>query len=280
MKKFYEEFKKPIIIIGIFFVSLFAYTLIAGPIPFSVNSVTTTKTDFFTADGQGEQSAVPDQATIYLGITTNAQTVATAKDNANKTADKIIKVIKAQGIDEKDIKTTNYSVSPNYGTKPRVITPQAGVNEAGSSPESLIYPIPPINDDNPQIVGYTVSQNLEIKVKPIDKVNNVIDLATANGANLVNGINFTFSDNLQKSLEKKAREQAVKEAKEKAQNLAQVAGIRLGRVINIIEGSSYPRTMPMAAGNLKLETSDTTQTNVTPGENSVIINVTIYYQTY
>lgn len=264
MRSFYNEFKSPIVTILIIFVALFVYTTVAGPIPFSINSIQTTKTDLFTVDGQGEASAVPDQATVYFGVTSSASTVSQAQDNANKAADKLINAIKQQGILDKDIRTTNYSVTPNYGKtnpQPLIMMPERG------------------GGDN--ITGYTVSQNLEVKIKPIDKVNKVIDIATANGANMVGGINFSLSDDLQKSLENKARVQAVQEAKSKAQALANAAGIRLGKVINVTEGSNYPRPLPMAANALKAEGStDTSQTNVTPGENSVSVNVTIYYQTY
>ncbi len=264
MKNFFNEFKTPIVTILVIFIALFLYTAIAGPIPFSVNSITTTKTDLFTASGQGEVSAVPDQATVYLGVTENAATVSDAQNSANKKADKIIATIKALGITDKYIKTTNYSVTPNYGNN----TPQ---------PLLMI----PNRGGGDQITGYTVSQNLEIKVKPIDKVNKVIDTATANGANLVGGINFTFSDTLQKSLEEKARVQAVSEAKQKASDLANAAGIRLGTVVNVIESSS-PIAMPMVAGTLKAtgNSQETTPTNTTPGENTVTVNVTIYYETY
>lgn len=116
MRNFYEQFKTPIVIITLFFAALFLYTTFAGPIQFSVNSVNTNKTDFFTADGTGEESAVPDSATVYLGITSQGTTVTEAQNKANELSDKIIESMKDQGIAEKDIKTTNYSVNPNYGS--------------------------------------------------------------------------------------------------------------------------------------------------------------------
>lgn len=258
---FYQEFKVPIVTIIIIFVALFLYTKLAGPIPFYINSVNTTKTDLFSADGQGQETAVPDTATIYIGVTQTSTNVSDAKDKTNKIASKVIEGVKKLGILEKDIKTTNYSVSPNYGNNEIV---------------PMMYPI---RGGGNSIIGYTVTQNLEIKVKPTEKVNKVIDAVTKDGANLVGGVNFTFSDELEKTLEESARKEAVKKAKEKAQSLANASGIRLGKIVNVIENSSFPRIMPMMA-KAETATSDSQNTQVTPGENTVTINVTIFYETY
>lgn len=262
MKDFFQEFKTPIVITALLFAAFFLYTKFVGPIPFSINSVNTTKTDLFSSSGEGKATAIPDSATVDLGITTQAITIADAQNKANQTANKIIDNIKKLGISEKDIKTTNYSVNPNYS--------QGEV-------QPMMYPI---RGGGNNITGYTVTQNIEVKIKPIEKTNKVVDNATASGANLIGGVNFTFSDDLQKSLEQKARQEAVNDAKTKAQSLANAGGVRLGRVVNIIENSNQPiRVMPMAAGILE-KTDQNAPTNITPGENSVIINVVIYYETY
>lgn len=262
MRNFYEEFKTPIVTIVILFLAFFLYTKFAGPIPFYINSVNTTKTDLFSAQGQAEETAVPDTAVVYLGITTQGTSVSDAQNKTNQISKKLLESIKNQGISDKDIKTTNYSVNPNYGT-------------GGAEP--LIYP--PIGGGNQRITGYTVTQNIEVKVKPIDKVNSIIDGATASGANLVGGVSFTFSDELQKSLEEKARIKAVANAKAKAQSLANASGVRLGRVINVVENSIYPGIYPLRAA-LEKTTDQDEPTNITPGENSISVSVIIYYETY
>ena len=271
MRNFLTEFKTSIITVIIIMVAFFLYTKLAGPIPFFVQSVTTTQTNLFSADGQGQATAVPDQATIDAGVTQSSQTVADGQNKVNAQAQKIINAIKALGISEKDIKTTNYSVSPNYGN--------GSTYNSGSTTSDIMMPILPPGG-NQQIVSYTVTQNLEINVKDLANVNKVIDTATKNGANVVGGANFTFSDELTKKLENNARAQAVSDAKQKAQSLAQAAGIHLGKVVNVIEsGSGFPE--PMVMKTAQAGTSDTsTPTNVTPGENSVTINITIYYETY
>ena len=260
MKSFFQEFKIPLITITILFCGLFIYTKLAGPIPFFINSVTTTKTDLFTADGEGQVTEVPDTATLYVGVTQTSSNVVDAKSKTNTVVNKVIADIKALGISEKDIKTTNYSINPNYGTGDAV---------------PMLYPIRGGNN----ITGYTVTQNLEVKIKKVDKANNVIDVVTKDGANLLGGINFTFSDELSEKLENKARKEAVDNAKKKAQNLAHVSGIKLGRIVNVVETSNFPRFMPMAK---TLQTTDeaSSETQITPGENTVTVNVTISYETY
>lgn len=253
--------KHPVFFIIAFFVILFAYTKLAGPIPFSVNSIQTTNSNLFSSSGEGKATAVPDSATVSLGVTAQGKTVSDAQSKANETADKIIAAVKKLGISDKDIKTTNYSVNPDYGS---------------GEVRTLIYP----PTDNQSITGYTVTQNLDISVKPIETANKVVDAATANGANLVGGVNYKFSDEVQKKLEDEARVQAVKDAKDKAESLANASGVRLGRIINVVESTTgFP--MPMAFKSEAAGTPDTTApTNVTPGENSVTIDVTIYYETY
>lgn len=260
MNGFYNEFKRPIVIAIIFFLGLFLYTHLVGPISFSVNNVNTNKADFFTAQGKGEVSAVPDSATAYLGVTATGTTVAEAQNKTNELSTKVINSIMSQGISEKDIKTTNYSINPNYGS---------------GEPVPMMYPV---RGGGNNITGYTVSQNLEIKISPIDKLNKVVDAATTAGANEVQGANFTFSDSLLKKLQNEARQEAVSDAKDKANSLAQASGIHLGRIVNVVE-SDQGVFMPMAAGVAE-KSDQSNPTNITPGQNTVTINVTIYYDTF
>jgi hypothetical protein len=260
MKEFYQQFKTPIVTVIILFVALFIYTKLAGPIPFYVNSVNTTKTDLFTSSGVGTVTEVPDTAIIYVGVTQTSSNALDAKNKTNTLVNKIISDIKALGISEKDIKTTNYSINPNYGT-------------GGAVP--MMYPI---RDGGNNITGYTVMQNLEVKINPTEKVNKVIDAVTKSGANLVGGVSFTFSEELSEKLENQARKEAVADAKKKAQNLANASGIRLGKIVNVIENSSFPRYMPLMK-TARSGGGTAVETQVTPGENTVTVTVTIYYET-
>ena len=256
--------RKAVAIIIFFFVALFLYTKFAGPIPFYINSVNTTKADLFNVDGTGEATAVPDTGVVNLGITSQGSTVTEAQGKTNEIANKLIADIKKLGIEDKNIKTTNYSVTPNYGN---------------GAIQPMMFPI---RSGGQTIVGYTVTQNLEIDVKPIEKANKVVDTATADGANLVGQVSFSFSDDIKTQLENKARADAIKQAKDKAQNLANLSGIRLGKLVNVVE-SNQIRPWPMrymgTAGNSGTPEAQP-PTNITPGENTVSITVTLSYETF
>lgn len=271
MRCFLDKYEKVIVVIVLLFVGLFLYTRLAGPIPFYVNSVNTNNADLFSVDGTGTATAVPDTAVVNIGITQTATAVTDAQNKTNQIADKVIQDIKSLGIDAKDIKTTNYSVTPNYSS---------------SGPEPLVpstmpqgYPVRPPSQQ--QIIGYTVTQNLEVDVKQTDKINKVIDTATADGANLVGQVSFSFSDDMKTKLENQARADAINDAKTKAQSLTELSGIHLGRLVNVVESNNV-RPWPVAyMGTGKAATdSNQTPTNVTPGESTVSITVTLSYQTY
>lgn len=262
MKNFYQEFKTPIVTIGLIFLAFLIYTKIFGPIPFYINSTNTTKNDLFSSSGSGEATAVPDTASISVGVTKNAITIESAQNQVNTAVNKLIADIKKLGVDKKDIKTTNYSVNPNYGS--------GGV-------EPLIYPS---TGGTERITSYTVTQNLEIKVKDLAKINSVTDTATKAGANLVNGVNFTFSDQLLEKLEKQATEDAVFDAKQKAQILANASGVRLGKIVNVISSTSQPYFARQMGAELDSKVTASIPTEITPGESTISIGITIYYETY
>lgn len=233
-----------------FFILLFIYTKLAGPIPFLVNNYTTTKTDSFQTQGQGSASAAPDEVIISFGVTKTSGTVSDAQNQTNTAIENILNNLKKLGVSDKDLKTANYSVNPDYNFNGRQ-----------------------------RISGYTVTQNIDLKLKDIKKTNEAIDTITANGANLVGQIQFGFTDQSKAKLEEDARKEAVGNAKQKAESLAKTAGIRLGKIINVSESSNgEPR--PIFFDSLKAGTIESPTTNITPGENSVNITVTLTYQTY
>lgn len=245
-----KEIKIPLFTVLFIFLGFFLYTKLFGAIPFSINSIQTTKTNLFTTQGTGKATEVPDTAFISMGITKSASNVIDAQKQTNEVTNTIINDLKNLGIEDKNIKTTNYSVNPEYR-----------------------YDLGKQN-----ITGYTVTQNLEVKIKPIDKANQIVDKVTSDGANLVGGISFVLDDNVYKKLENKAREEAVKNAKEKAQSLANAAGIKLGRIIDVSENFSPPIAFRSQAAGLVLEKAND-QTTLTPGENTVNVTVTLSYET-
>ena len=282
MRNFLGKYEKTIVVIVLLFLGLFLYTKLAGPIPFYVNNVNTNKADFFNVDGTGTATAVPNEGVVNLGVTQTATTVVDAQNKTNSIATKLIDDIKKLGIDAKDIKTTNYSVTPNYSNMPVPLmegTPsQAVVAPSGTGIVQQSYPIRPPSQQ--QITGYTVTQNLEIDVKQTEKINKVVDTATTDGANLVGQVGFSFSDEMKTKLENQARADAISQAKAKAQSLSSLSGINLGRLVNVVESNDIrPWPMYMGAGKATNDSSGT-PTNITPGESTVSITVTLSYETY
>lgn len=234
-------------------VSFFVLSKIFGPIPFSVTSVQTTKSDLFTVDGTGEVSGVPSSAKISVGITKTEKTVQEATDAANKVINTITEQLKALGVKETDIKTSNFNSYPERTFSGR--------------------------DD---ISGYTVTENLDVTFTNVDNANKGLDIATAAGANNIGGVQFTLDEKMKADLEEKARMEAIKKAKEKAQKLANAAGIKLGKVMNITESNMGGGPVPMfekAVSNQAADAMRVEPVQLNPGENKVVIQVYLSYET-
>ncbi|MBI4080667.1 MAG: SIMPL domain-containing protein [Candidatus Levybacteria bacterium] len=249
----WSSIKGPLVTVLFIFIFFYVFTRLFGPIPLSINSVTTTKTDLFTVDGTGEATAVPDTARFSIGVTKTASTVQDAQNQVNQIVNAVTQELKQLGVEEKNIKTTNYSVNPEYDYSQGRQTAR----------------------------GYNVTQNIDIEVKPIEKANQALDIATGKGANQVGGITFTLDDEAKEKLEEKARGQAIEKAKKKAQTISNLAGIRLGRIINVNESpSSYP--IPLYEGR-SLATDQVQKaeppTELQPGENTIRVTVNISYET-
>ncbi len=229
-----------------FFFVMFVYIKLAGPIPFSVNSVTTTKSDAFTVTGEGKSSITPNQATVSVGVQAKGDSAEQVKNQMNLTINKVTDAIKALGIDSKDIQTSNFNVSPSYDYP-------AGVQK---------------------INGYMASTNLTVKVHEISKANQVLDTAIANGATQAGGVQLDNSDQTQ--AESEARTQAIANAKKKAEATAKAAGFRLGKLINYSEGGSPIR--PYALDKAVNSSAGSAPTQIEPGQNEITVTVNLSYE--
>ncbi len=232
----------------LFFLSLLAYTKLVGPIPFSVTSVTTTKTDTFSVTGEGKVTVSPDIAVVNAGVTAQAATVKAAQAQLNTSINAVSDAVKKLGVDAKDIQTTGYNIYPTYDY------------ESGRQ----------------RITGYQASANLTIKVRDIESANSVVDAATASGANQVGGISFDVDDKTKAQNE--AREKAVAEAKRKAEAAAKIAGFTLGRIINYNEDfGGQPRPVPLMA-KADMAGGGGVPTELEPGTSDIIVTVTLWYE--
>lgn len=234
----------------IFFILLFVYSKWGPAIPFS--TTTQSRGEPMIVSETGKVTVVPDIAKVTIGIEKQGQSLKKAQGEVDTTSKKLTDTLKKLGIDEKDIKTTNYNVSPEY--------------DYSNSPY--------------RISGYRVSTNYEVKITDFEKVNDALTIATTEGANIIGDISFEVNEKTKTEYTNKAREEAVKLAKEKAAGLAKAAGISLGKIVNVTEsfGMDYPRPIAMYdAKSIGMGGAPETA-NVTPGETEISVTVSLSYE--
>jgi uncharacterized protein YggE len=202
-----------------------------------------------TVSGEGKATGQPDIAILSLGISTLRPTVAEARNEAASTMQKVIDSVKGNGVAEKDIQSAQYSIYPEYDYS--IVASQ-------------------------KLLGYRITNTVTIKVRDIDKTSDVLDGATAAGGDLtqVQGISFTIDE--PDALRDQAREDAVKDAKARAQRLADTAGVKLGDPISITESSVSP-PVPMRDALLGGAAEANTATPIQPGELDIDLTVQVVF---
>lgn len=262
------------IILGVFIAtfSVVAITLVAkivGPLPLTVHQIVTDKQQPFTVSGETKVEAIPDEAQVRLGISTVRTTVAEAQTEANQVINGISDQLQKQlGLSKEAIKTENYSVYPEYSTDPQPLV--SGDARVMIAPDS----------NNQRIRGYRVTADLVVKMTDFDKLNQAIDLATAQGANQVGGLYFSLSDAKRDELIKDAREAAIADAQENAQELARLSGMKLGKVISVSENQGgRPPVFFRGAADLAMGSAEKSPTQIEPGLTSFTYSVALSYET-
>lgn len=214
-----------------------------------------------TVTGKSEKMVKPDIATITIGITEEAKTVATAQEKATTKINSAITAVKDLGVDEKDIKTTNYSIYPRYDYIKAA--PVNGV-EYYSGKQVL--------------AGYTVSQSLEIKIRDLTKVGDVIAKASASGLTDVGSLSFSVDK--EDAVKDEVRNGAIADAKTNARDLSKQLGVHLGKLVSYTDNNTYPvyaRDYMSSAKAVMLEGAGSAPT-IPAGENKIVSNVTLVYE--
>lgn len=211
-----------------------------------------------SVSAEGKVTAVQDLATVTIGVMSQGTTSADVKDQNNKKINKIIEFIKAQGIKDEDIKTSQFT----------------------------FYPQQDWRSGAPVITGYQSDQTVTVKVRGIDKsqdvLEKILDGAVNTGANQIQGVNFSFENS--DALQQQARKLAIDNAKKKAQELAAEAGLTLGKVVSISESGSYmPGPMPYAYDSVQAVgmgggMAKSIAPNVEPGSQDVTESMTVVYE--
>lgn len=231
-------------------------------------------TNTITVSGQGEYYAVPDIATFTFSVVSEKSTVAAAQQDATTKANAITAYLKDQGIDSKDIQTTDYSIYPQYDYQ-TAVCPQAAVAPSGANGMSSAVYCP----GGKQVLrGYQVRQTTTIKVRDTAKAGDLLAGVGTKGATEVSGLNFTFDD--PNKVQDSARTKAITDAKGKADELARELGVSIVRVVSYNEngqGVVYPMAYGKGVG-MALDSTAARAPEISVGQNKVTSNVTITYE--
>lgn len=213
----------------------------------------------FYVQAEGEAVGVPDIAQFSFDVITQGGTdIATTQQDNTKKMNAVLEYVNGQGIDKKDVKTTAYNIQPRY-TQSRCV-------------EGVCPP--------PQIVGYTVSQSAQVKIRDFSKISGLLQAVVDNGANSVSQLNFTIDDPTE--LENEARAEAIQKAKDKAQLIAQEGGFSVGRILEINENFypvyAQPR-MEMAVSSYDTGIGGAVPApSIEPGSQDITVQINIRYE--
>ena len=231
-------------VLGALIVAAAALSVRSGPVVGAPSDPSTPPARTITVSGTGKVTVVPDVARVNLGVTLTKPTVKAARDGAATTMTAIIAALKALGIADADIQTSGLNLYPQYAT--------------GSSTK---------------IVGYTISEQVQVTVRDLDKAGDVVDTATAKGATNVNGIWFEISDPAK--AQNDARAAAVTAARLSAQALAGAGSVSLGSVVSIADATpAFVGYYPYAEGR---DTKAALATPVQPGTQDITATVTVSF---
>jgi len=200
--------------------------------------------------GSGEAAAAPDRGHINAGVQTLAPTVSESAEENQAVVERIMKALRDEGVDTADIQTADYSIWQEQQHDPR------GTGES-------------------RIVGYRVNNTVRVTINDIDRLGKILAAVTNAGANTVHGISFSVKDSA--ALEARARAAAMADARSRAEALAELAGVKLGKVLSISmsSGGAFPRPM---AGGFKEMAMSAAAPDISGGQLSVTVQVQLSYE--
>lgn len=225
--------------------------LAAVPASAESTSQPAAKPGIITVTGEGTASKAPDMAVLTLTVLREGETARAALDANNSAMGSVLSAMEADGIAEKDLQTSGFSIQPRY-----------------SSPSD-----DPKKPSAPQIVGYQVSNTLSVRIHDLSKVGDILDQSVSLGVNQGGNILFTNEDPSQAMSE--ARKNAMADAIAKAKALTAAAGVGLGPIRKITEVSSPPHPVPMLRATLAKAPAGQSYVPVATGDNEFRVTVTV-----
>lgn len=251
-----QNIKTILMVAGAFALVAFSYAAVQFSSTYS-RTINPTSVRNFSVTGEGTILAIPDIARFSFSVITEGKDNVQDLQQENTLAmNGILDAIKLAGVEEKDIRTVSYTVTPQYEYYPCFY-------ERGSCPP-------------PNISGYSISQSIEVTVRDFANAGELLSLAVQKGANSVSQLSFSVDDPT--ALEDEAREIAILKAKRRATSIALASGFRLGKILEVQEGSFndqiYPTFMKEGMGGAE----DTAAPLLEPGTQEVISRVTLIYE--
>jgi uncharacterized protein len=202
----------------------------------------------------GETAIAPDLAYLSLAVMRESPTAREALTANNAAMGEVLAAMKAFGLEDRDLQTSNFSINPVY-----------------------VYPNPDQPQTPPKITGYQVSNGLTVRVRDLAKLGEILDQAVTLGVNSGGGV--TFGNDKPEEAIKSARIEAMKEAVDKAKTLVEAAGAKLGKIISVNENFNQPQPMAMMAA--RMEMADAPAPKSVPmaaGESSYSVNVNVAFE--
>jgi uncharacterized protein YggE len=201
--------------------------------------------------GTGKVAVTPDIATLSLGIEAQAETVAEAQSQAAEAMAAVMTALDESGVDEKDIQTQYFSI--------RQVTRWDDFK------------------DKEVVIGYRVTNMVTAKIREIEQAGPIIDAVAAAGGDLTRINNISFSVDDPTPYYEEARQKAVVDARAKAEQLADLAGVKLGKPTYISEGAQvpiYPREVYYEGAAVPVPAPPTP---ISPGEVELSLTVQVAY---
>jgi uncharacterized protein len=224
------------------------------------------KTEFsntISVVGVGKVLVIPDIATFSFSVSEESETVKIAQDSVSERVSNILDSLDKLDIKEKDIKTLNYNVYPQYEFyRKQIICP------AGSY-------CPPTSERT--LTGYEVSQTISIKLRDLDRAGKILNSLGELGVSNLNGPNFDVED--RDELVRNARKMAIEDAKKKAKELSKDLGVKLDKIVSFQEGRNFGMPYKMEASfDSAVGIDGSFEPEIPVGENEISSNVEIIYE--
>ncbi len=200
-------------------------------------------------NAEGRTTRVPDLAIIRSGVVSQAPTAAAALSDNSGRMGRVLAALRRAGIADRDIQTSNVSLSPQY-------------RYAEGKP--------------PVITGYQAVNNVTIRFREVTKAGPILDALVAEGANQIDGPNLML-DKPAEALDE-ARADAVKRARERAELYARAAGLKVARIVSITEQGENAGAPPPAPPMMMMRAEARNQsTDIVAGERDVTVNVQVRF---